>query len=144
MRRVLLVGALTLLLSPAIARDVKCDRRVENGHTLQRCEFIETPQAAAPPAGTQAQPRPLPTPGAPETQQVQLPLVQIAPPQYTCFATGRLGIFSESANSVVVGAVDPNQPVTVLGVSPMRDWALISALATGQRGWVDARYVTCP
>ena len=47
-----------------------------------------------------------------------------------------------SANSLVVGAVDPNQPVTVLGVSPARDWVLIGT--AGQRGWVDARYVYCP
>jgi hypothetical protein len=145
MRKLLLASAMTLLLSPAIARDVKCDRHVENGHTLQRCEFIETPQAAAPPAVTQAQPRPLPqpaTPGAPETQQVQQPPVPIAPAQHTCFATGRLGIFSESANSLVVGAVDPNQPVTVLGVSPARDWVLIGTAS--QRGWVDGGYVYCP
>ena len=132
MHKLSLASVLTLLLSPAIARDVKCDRRVENGHTLQRCEFIETPQAAVPP------------PAPPETQQPPAPPVQIAPPQHTCFATGRLGIFSETATSLVIGAVDPNQPVTVLGVSPARDWVLISTLATGQRGWVDARYVTCP
>jgi Bacterial SH3 domain len=138
MRRLLLLAsALTLLLSPVIARDVKCDRRVENGHTLQRCEFIETPQAAAPPPAPQPA-----SPAPPETHQVQQPPMPTAPPQHTCFATGRLGIFSESADSVVVGAVDPNQPVTVLGVSPARDWVLIGT--GGQRGWVDARYVTCP
>jgi hypothetical protein len=123
MRRLLLASALTLVLSPAIAREVKCDRHIENGHTLQKCEFVESPQAAVPPPA---------------------PPVPIAPPQHTCFATGRLGIFSETAASLVIGAVDPNQPVTVLGVSPARDWVLISTLATGQRGWVDARYVTCP
>ena len=123
MRRLLLASALTLVLSPAIAREVKCDRHIENGHTLQKCEFVESPQAAVP---------------------APAPPVPIAPPQHTCFATGRLGIFSETADSLVIGAVDPNQPVTVLGVSPARDWVLISTLATGQRGWVDARYVTCP
>jgi hypothetical protein len=86
---------------------------------LQKCEFVESPQAAVPPPA---------------------PPVQIVPPQHTCFATGRLGIFSETAASLVISAVDPNQPVTVLGVSPARDWVLISTLATGQRGWVDARY----
>jgi hypothetical protein len=121
MRSLLLASTLALTLSPAFARDVKCERHVENGHTMQRCEFVETPQAEVPP--------PAP-PGA--------------PPQHTCFATGRLGIFSEAATSLVLGAVDPDQPVTVLGVSPARDWVLISTLATGQRGWVDARYVTCP
>jgi Bacterial SH3 domain len=131
MHKLSLASILALLLSPAIARDVKCDRRVENGHTLQRCEFIETPQAAVPPP-------------APETQQPPAPAGAVAPPQHTCFATGRVGILSETATSLVIGAVDPNQPVTVLGVSPARDWVLISTLATGQRGWVDARYVTCP
>jgi hypothetical protein len=123
MRRLLLASALTLVLSPAIAREVKCDRHIENGHTLQKCEFGESPQAAVPPPA---------------------PPVPIAPPQHTCFATGRLGIYSETTDSLVIGAVDPNQPVTVLGVSAARDWVLISTLATGQRGWVDARYVTCP
>jgi hypothetical protein len=54
MHRVLLAGALVLVLSlPVIARDVKCDRHVENGRTLQRCEFVETPPqtAASPPSG---------------------------------------------------------------------------------------------
>ena len=80
MRRLLLASVLTLVLSPAIAREVKCDRHIENGHTLQKCEFVESPQAAVPPPA---------------------PPVQIAPPQHTCFATGRLGIFSETAASLV-------------------------------------------
>ena len=67
MRRLLLASALTLVLSPAIAREVKCDRHIENGHTLQKCEFVESPQAAVPPPA---------------------PPVPIAPPQHTCFATG--------------------------------------------------------
>jgi hypothetical protein len=121
--KLLFACALALASSTALARDVHCDRRIVNGHTLQKCEFVESPQAAVPPPA---------------------PPVPIAPPQHTCFATGRLGIFSETAASLVIGAVDPDQPVTVLGVSPARDWVLISTLATGQRGWVDARYVTCP
>ena len=119
--KLLFACALALASSTALARDVHCDRHIENGHTLQKCEFVESPQAAVPPPA---------------------PPVQIVPPQHTCFATGRLGIFSETAASLVIGAVDPNQPVTVLGVSPARDWVLIDT--TGKRGWVDARYVACP
>jgi hypothetical protein len=66
------------------------------------------------------------------------------PAQRTCFATGRLAVYSEPYDSPVISAVDPNQPVALLGVSPMRDWVLISPLATGERGWVDSRHVWCP
>ena len=93
--KLLFACALALASSAALARDVHCDRHIENGHTLQKCEFVESPQAAVPPPA---------------------PPVQIAPPQHTCFATGRLGIFSETAASLVIGAVDPNQPVTVLAL----------------------------
>ena len=74
--KLLFACALALASSTALARDVHCDRHIENGHTLQKCEFVESPQAAVPPPA---------------------PPVPIAPPQHTCFATGRLGIFSETA-----------------------------------------------
>ena len=111
--KLLFACAFALASSTALARDVHCDRHIENGHTLQKCEFVESPQAAVPP----------PAPPVPPHRHS------------TCFAMGRLGIFSETAASLVIGAVDPNQPVTVLGVSRARDWVLISTLATGQRGW---------
>jgi hypothetical protein len=65
--KLLFACALALASSTALARDVHCDRHIENGHTLQKCEFVESPQAAVPP-----------------------PAPPVAPPQHTCFATGRL------------------------------------------------------
>ena len=47
--KLLLACALALASSTALARDVHCDRHIENGHTLQKCEFVELPQAAVPP-----------------------------------------------------------------------------------------------
>jgi hypothetical protein len=47
--KLLFACALALASSTALARDVHCDRHVENGHTLQKCEFVESPQAAVPP-----------------------------------------------------------------------------------------------
>ena len=41
--------ALAVASSTALAREVHCDRHIENGHTLQKCEFVESPQAEVPP-----------------------------------------------------------------------------------------------
>ena len=71
--KLLFACALALASSTALARDVHCDRHIENGHTLQKCEFVESPQAAVPPPA---------------------PPVQIVPPQHTCFATGRLAFLA--------------------------------------------------
>ena len=39
--KLLFACALALASSTALARDVHCDRHIENGHTLQKCEFVE-------------------------------------------------------------------------------------------------------
>jgi hypothetical protein len=59
MRRMLLAGAVTLALSPAVARETICDRHTEGGRVYQTCRFVDSPPA---PPGATVQMHPEPHP----------------------------------------------------------------------------------
>jgi hypothetical protein len=70
-----LLGAFVLLLTPALAKDVKCDRWQEKGRTVERCDYVDAPPATQP-----AQPAPTPPAVAQAPRPARAP--PPAPPAY--------------------------------------------------------------